>query len=839
VSTKTSTIIFNTFNFFGGKMFTKLKKLSFMLLMMLMIFLTGAGQNTSIAFAAGQNEDIPATPLYPDLAWDNLGPSVRDITISINGDAVSLPGNSYRADKEFSGDIPEDVLNYYSNDQLAQTGWESYDSFENTNGVYRVFYHKTGVYLSVEILKCPDDPTLTCISLWESEQTGALSKPLPNSNEQQGPTAASFSKSSPSNGASSINPASVTLSWDAYYPAPEKYSYCIKEGSECESNDPNWTSSYTRSATLTNLGFGKNYYWQIKAITCVSCVPKIFVYANNGSWWTFTTKAQPTFTISGNAGIAGAILSYTDGTAKTATSGTDGSYSFAVSSNWSGAVTPSKTGYWFTPSSKSYTHVLANQTAQNYTAAAIIPTISGNAGVAGATLSYTDVTSKTATADGNGNYSFPVSYNWSGTVTPSRVGYTFLPSSKTYTNVIGNRTNQNFTTLLHSANINVAIGGASGGNYILPVGASTRASYTVSNGPVRISSTNSAPFLASQQVAYNNGTAWTDFSEIMGLPANQATTAYWFPWYNNIDMNTQIRFANLGSTATNIWITIGGFVQPPIPLAAGQSTRVSYPINNGPVKVESSMGNIIASMRVSYNDGTAWTSFSEVLGMPANQLTTTYWFPWYNNLDMNTQIRFANLGSTATNIWITIGGVVQPPIPLAVGQSTRVSYPINNGPVKVESSMGNIIASMRVAYNDGTAWTSFSEALGLPANQATTAYWFPWYNNVDMNTQIRFANLGSSPAKVMITIGGVLQTPIPLAAGQSTRVSYPINNGPVKVESVDGNIIASMRVAYNNGTAWTSFSEVLGMPANQLTTAYWFPWYNNLDLNTQVLFAVP
>jgi hypothetical protein len=91
----------------------------------------------------------------------------------------------------------------------------------------------------------------------------------------------------------------------------------------------------------------------------------------------------------------------------------------------------------------------------------------------------------------------------------------------------------------------------------------------------------------------------------------------------------------------------------------------------------------------------------------------------------------------------------------------------------------------------------------------------------------------------MVTIGSVVQPPIPLAVGQSTRISYPINNGPVKVESIDGNIIASMRVAYNNGTAWTSFSEVLGMPANQLTTTYWFPWYNNVGLNTQMRFAVP
>jgi len=378
------------------------------------------------------------------------------------------------------------------------------------------------------------------------------------------------------------------------------------------------------------------------------------------------------------------------------------------------------------------------------------------------------------------------------------------------------------------------------GSYYIPQGGSTRQSYTgLNNGPVNVISPTGTSIISSLRVAYNNGTAWTDFSEVMGLPANQATTAYWFPWYNNLDLNTQIRFANLGSTATNIWVTIGGVAQAPIPLAAGQSTRVSYAINNGPVKVESSMGNIVASMRVAYNDGTAWTSFSEVMGMPANKITTAYWFPWYNNIDLNTQIRFANLGSSPAAITVTIGGIPQAPTYLAAGQSTRVSYPINNGPVKVKSVGGNIVASMRVAYNNGTTWTNFSEVMGMPGNQLTTAYWFPWYNNLDLNTQIRFANLGATAANIWVTIGGVAQAPVYLASGQSTRISYPISNGPVKVESAGGNIVASMRVAYNNGTAWTNFSEVMGMPANQLTTAYWFPWYNNLGLNTQIRFGVP
>ena len=34
------------------------------------------------------------------------------------------------------------------------------------------------------------------------------------------------------------------------------------------------------------------------------------------------------------------------------------------------------------------------------------------------------------------------------------------------------------------------------------------------------------------------------------------------------------------------------------------------------------------------------TSFSEMLGLPNSQLSTTYWLPWYNNLDLLTELRF-------------------------------------------------------------------------------------------------------------------------------------------------------------------------------------------------------
>ncbi|MDQ1350693.1 MAG: hypothetical protein QG657_995, partial [Acidobacteriota bacterium] len=171
---------------------------------------------------------------------------------------------------------------------------------------------------------------------------------------------------------------------------------------------------------------------------------------------------DPSFTISGNAGAVGVTLSYTDGIAKTATSDGSGNYTFQVSYDWSGTVTPSLTGYTFSPVNRTYTNVLSNQTSQNYTATAITYSISGNAGIAGATLSYTDGSAKTATADGSGNYSFAVSYNWSGTVTPSYTGYSFTPANRTYTNVLSNQTSQNYTAtaITYTISGNAGIAGA-------------------------------------------------------------------------------------------------------------------------------------------------------------------------------------------------------------------------------------------------------------------------------------------------------------------------------------------------------------------------------------------
>ena len=182
------------------------------------------------------------------------------------------------------------------------------------------------------------------------------------------------------------------------------------------------------------------------------------------------------------------------------------------------------------------------------------------------------------------------------------------------------------------------------------------------------------------------------------------------------------------------------------------------------------------------------------------------------------------------------------PIPLKAGQSKQISFAgVNNGPVKIVSNV-HIVTAERVIYKVNNVNTSFSETMALPNQLLSNTYWFPWYHNSgNLDTQLRIANVSASSATVRVYIGAVQMTgsPFNLAAGASTRKSFAgINKGPVAIVSTQ-NIVAAERVIYRVNNTPTSFSEMMGLPQSQLNTTYWFPWYNNVDLFTEMRFAVP
>ena len=176
-------------------------------------------------------------------------------------------------------------------------------------------------------------------------------------------------------------------------------------------------------------------------------------YRGQGVWVRYTDGSQfstfseattqiATYTISGNVGVGGATLSYTDGTAKTTTSLPDGSYSLPVTDHWSGSVTPTHPCYSFSPGSLSYNNVIANQPAQNYTPAF------NNAAVCAVTtgvfrpsngLLYLKNSNTSGFADAALNYGlggdYPVVGDWDGNGTTTigvyRDGYFYLRNSNT------------------------------------------------------------------------------------------------------------------------------------------------------------------------------------------------------------------------------------------------------------------------------------------------------------------------------------------------------------------------------------------------------------------------
>jgi hypothetical protein len=68
--------------------------------------------------------------------------------------------------------------------------------------------------------------------------------------------------------------------------------------------------------------------------------------------------------------------------------------------------------------------------------------------------------------------------------------------------------------------------------------------------------------------------------------------------------------------------------------------RISFhAIDAGPVRIESNVPIVVAE-RLIYKVDNIPASFSEMMALPNSQLDSTYWFPWYNSLGLDTQLRF-------------------------------------------------------------------------------------------------------------------------------------------------------------------------------------------------------
>jgi hypothetical protein len=620
---------------------------------------------------------------------------------------------------------------------------------------------------------------------------------------------AAFDRVSPANAATQVE-LSPTLTWSASSTAID-YDYCIDTTNDNACS--NWISAGTNtSVALSDLSPNTQYYWHVRSENAGGAT---YANGNASAFWTFTTQPiQTDDNYEENDSFNKAYdLSALDNTWLSTVNG----FGIQADEDWYRInVTP---GYQRVLVDVRFTHSAGDIDVELYDA-------TGTWLASSSSIEDNEFLSYRAASAGT--YYINVTY--------------------------GNQGNQYdlwWDNVLSSAGIDIHVGGDWQGSYTVDVSQSTRASYTgLSAGPVKISSPSNIPIMAAERVIYRVNGVDTSFTEMMGLPNKLLDTVYWLPWYNNVELDTQLRFANVSDSTATVRIYIGGqeMEGSPFTMEAGASTRKSFVgVNAGPVKIESDV-NIVAAERVIYKAaGGLNTSFSEMMGLSSRQVDTTYWLPWYNNVELDTQLRFANVsGSTATvHVYIGKQEMQGSPFTLLPGGSTRKSFAgVNAGPVQIVSDNGvPIVAAERVVYKVNGVDASFTEMMALPNNQLSKTYWLPWYNNRDLDTQLRFANVSGSTATVRVFIGGqeMQGSPFTLEAGASTRKSFPdVSAGPVQIVS-DQMIIAAERVVHQVNGDKVSFSEMMGLPDGQLDTVYWLPWYNNAtaDLDTQLRFGVP
>ena len=128
-----------------------------------------------------------------------------------------------------------------------------------------------------------------------------------------------------------------------------------------------------------------------------------------------------------------------------------------------------------------------------------------------------------------------------------------------------------------------------------------------------------------------------------------------------------------------------------------------------------------------------------MMGYPNNQLTTEYWFPWYDNLSMASWVLIANPGTNVAHAHVSvyIGGNLMnvDPYDIAPGDRVTPNYTALDGPVHVVSDIP-VITSERVHTGQGFV----NEMMGYPNDRLTTEYWFPWYDNLSMSSWVLIGN---------------------------------------------------------------------------------------------------
>ncbi len=355
----------------------------------------------------------------------------------------------------------------------------------------------------------------------------------------------------------------------------------------------------------------------------------------------------------------------------------------------------------------------------------------------------------------------------------------------------------------------------------------------VIGGPVNAASLTSDKAIVSQRILWPKG--GSSIEEVLGQDIERLSNHYYWTWYDQQSpgYTNWILIANPNPYSVDYEIRIGGNSVATGTIASGDNTTPTFPGTiGGPVEVIATVAGtsdpafVMASQRVLSNYGSA---FNEAPGIPVDELSSDYYWPWYDDVGGKDWILIANPPGAANPIdyEIYIGGNkvcdsnscnntngAITPGPLAAGQSITPRFGSIDGPVEVKTFIqGTTTPAVSIASQRIVIGPSFGETMGYPVADLSSTYHWTWYDELSpgMRNWVLIANESGGQVNCDIKIAGTSQDgwPKDIPDGENRTPEFPGHQGgPVEV-SCDGPVIASQRVVYNG-----YFNEVLGTVLN-------------------------
>jgi hypothetical protein len=261
---------------------------------------------------------------------------------------------------------------------------------------------------------------------------------------------------------------------------------------------------------------------------------------------------------------------------------TTGAYSFTVNYGDSLTLNPQAIGYNIAPPSATFTNITSNQT-QNFVGTIQTFTVSGtfldnNGNVL---PTWADAKVNNVTVSSTGAYSFTVNYNDNLTLTPTATGYNIAPTTKTFTNITANQT-QNFVGTIMKFTVSGTVSGLSVPDNIT-ITAQGTGSYAGQNFPATVGTNGS--YSTGQVVPYN----WTG-SLVVSSAAYNLTAEV--PIFNGGPVTSDV---TQNYTAAIKTFTVSGNITGILPTNPYPITVTATTTNNPTYGVYQSYPNIVAT----------------------------------------------------------------------------------------------------------------------------------------------------------------------------------------------------------------------------------------------------